>query len=340
MTSRDLTSKIKALAIEEDFARVGIASAGPVGRRELLDEWLGRRWHAEMAYMARNPAKRKQPDLLVPGARSVICLAVGYAHDNCRVDGEVRIARYACGRDYHKVLKRCCGRLMDRIRQVAPHFQGRAFVDSAPVAERPLAAAAGIGWIGRNGCLVASELGSYVLLCEIICNLPLRPDEPIASCCNDCEACVRACPTGALSGEGLVDCRKCISYLTVEHRGEIDDKYRLPIGTRLFGCDACQEACPHNRSLPAGEAELAPAQRPLGGAGLADILAWRREDWDRATRGRATRRAKYERFLRNAIIAAGNTSRGELLQPLRDLARRGGPAGLIDWASGRLRGGD
>ena len=262
--------------------------------------------------------------------------------------GPPLVARYARGRDYHTVLKKRCLRLMDRLREHVPGFEGRAFVDSAPVMERSLAARAALGWIGRNGCLIVPGRGSYVLLCEIVCNLPLavRRDEgpaalesngPLAPECGDCDACVKACPTGAIQGDGLVDARRCISYLTIECRGEIPAEHRPRMGGSLFGCDRCQEACPHNRLLPPGDAELAPSRPPLGGATPADILRWERDDWDRATRGSACRRATWEMFLRNAAVAAGNSRDPSLVPLLADLARRQpGLRDVCDWASSRL----
>ncbi|MFB3892438.1 MAG: tRNA epoxyqueuosine(34) reductase QueG [Phycisphaerae bacterium] len=318
-----MTSAVKSQALETGFARVGIAPAGPVARAEAFQRWLAGGLHADMRYMARNVAQRLRPDLLVPGARSVICLAAGYAPKCQSKDGgsaaqavqsAIRnpqsaiplVARFACGRDYHKVLKRRCIRLMDRLRKEFPGFAGRAFVDSGPVMERSLAAAAGVGWIGRNGCLVAPGLGSYVLLCEIICNLPLAPDGPIQSQCEGCGLCVEACPTGALRGDGLVDARLCISYQTIENRGEIPPGLRPLMGRRIFGCDACQEACPHNKGLPPGDAELIADGPVLGGAGPEEILRWTDADWDAATRGRTLRRATCEMFRRNAAIAAAS----------------------------------
>ena len=278
----------------------------------------------------------------MPGARSVICLAAAYAPNRPPPTQAARVARYARGRDYHNVLRRRCRGLMDRIRALEPSFAGRAFVDSAPVMERSLAAAAGVGWIGRNGCLLAPGLGSYVLLAEIVCNLPLAPDAPLEPQCGDCRACLAACPTGALGDDGLVDARKCVSYLTVEHAGRIASPLWPKMGTSLFGCDACQEACPHNADLPAGEADLVGAAAPLAGASTAHVLAWREDDWDRATRGSAIRRAQWPRLLRNAAIAAGNVPAGSsdapaLAAALRRL-RRGDLAELIDWALSRLGG--
>jgi epoxyqueuosine reductase len=280
--------------------------------------------------------KRLRPDLLVPGARSVICLAVGYAPRDEPAPGI--IARYARGKDYHDVLRARCKALMKRIGKAAPDFRGRAFVDSAPIMERTLAASAGVGWIGRNGCLIVPNLGSYVVLCEIVCNLPLTPDAPVPDGCADCRACVAACPTGAIQEGGLIDARGCVSYLTIEHRGDIEQEHWPRMGCRVFGCDACQEACPRNRELPAGAAELLGQAAPLGGAGLADILRWTEREWDAATRGSAVRRAKLPTLLRNAVIAAGNSGDPSLAPPLSELALRLPElAKIVRWALDRLR---
>jgi len=299
----ELTAAVCDLAIEVGFARAGVAPAGDLGRGEKFDEWLQRGWHGDMAYMELHGEKRKRPDLLVPGAASVLSLAVGYAPggDDSAASLPGYIARFARGRDYHKVLKRRCAELTDRLREIAPDFDGRAFVDTAPVMERSLAARAGLGWIGRNGCLIVDGLGSYVVLCEIISNLPLVASRPVAPGCGDCDACIRVCPTGALDEGGLVDSRKCLSYLTIEHRGQATEEMRK-CNRGLYGCDLCQEVCPHNRLLPPGDVELTSA-----GAtefDLGEVQAWTAADWDLATRGRAIRRAKYDMFMRNAATAA------------------------------------
>jgi epoxyqueuosine reductase len=355
--SAQLAREAKALAMEEGFVAAGVASAhGPLPNAEVFRRWLARGGHGEMAYLERNLAKRIDPSLLVPGAQSVLCLAVacgeGGRASSAPLGGEPvvfdpeasdrraagpLVARYARGRDYHKVLKRKCVRLMDRLRELAPSFAGRAFVDSAPVMERTLAAAAGVGWIGANGCLHVPGRGSHVLLCEIVSNLPLAADGPIASGCDRCGACVKACPTGAIDSTGLVDARRCVSCLTIECRGTIEREFWPLMGGRLFGCDRCQEACPHNRSLPPGDAELSPSRPPLGGADLARVLRWSREDWDAATRGAACRRASWEMFLRSAAIAAGCLRDKSLAPALAALAGRGlVPQDLIDWAIAML----
>ena len=319
------------MALECGFARVGIASAGPAPKAQGLGDWLAKGWHGEMAYMAENLPKRLDPSLLVPGARSVICLVASYA---CQGDGLV--ARFARGRDYHTVLKKRCHSLMDRIRAAAPGFEGRAFVDSAPVMERSLAVMAGIGWIGRNGCLFSPGLGSYVLLCEIVCDLDLCVDSPVASGCDGCGQCVRACPTGALGDSGLVDCRRCVSYLTIEHRGEIAPELWPLMGEGVFGCDCCQAVCPHHAGRGAGDVELT-APSAVSTLNVGRLLAWRQEDWDLATRGSAVRRAKYEMLVRNAMIAAGNGGKGmHLAQALKAVAAaQGDLAALAFWAASR-----
>jgi epoxyqueuosine reductase len=333
MTSaEDLTAAVKDLATRAGFARVGVTGAGPVPGEDVFRDWLARGWRGGMDYLSRNVAKRFRPELLVPGARSVICLAAGYAPADGSPSAGL-VALHARGRDYHKVLARRCRRLMDEIRALGSGFVGKAFVDSAPVAERSLAAACGVGWIGRNGCLYAPGRGSFMLLCEIVCNLPLVGDEPVTSRCGDCDLCVRACPTGALAGNGLVDARRCISYLTIEHKGPIDPSLWPLMGCRLFGCDACQLACPLNRDSPPGDPELRGLQPPLGGASLAEVLAWTAEDWDAATRGTAIRRRGCPHFIRNAVIAAGNSHDGSLVGALTNLLpSRPDLADLIGWA--------
>lgn len=342
----ELTESIKHLAREHGFARVGIAPAGPACGADAFKAWLASGRHGQMAYLARNVEKRFNPSLLVDGASSVICLAVSYAPGPG--GGEDRagpfVARYARGRDYHQVLKARCRRLIDSIRRIAPDFTGRGFVDSAPLAERSLAAAAGLGWIGRNGCLIIPDLGSYVVLAEIVSNLKLLPDRPAEAACGDCYACIHACPTGACGGDSLIDATRCLSYLTIEHRGRIDRQYWPLMGRRVFGCDGCQDVCPHNRDVPAGDQELTtPAQgsdlpgAAIAEAPLAEMLQWRQADWLSATAGAATGRTGYESFIRNIIISAGCSGRAELADSVAGL-RPAWPQfqQIIDWASQRL----
>ncbi len=333
-----LTSQVKELALASGFARAGVAPAGPVEHGEAFRAWLDAGYHAGMDWLRENIEVRLHPERLLDGARSVICLAASYAPAEDEPATDAFIARYARGRDYHKVLKKRAHVLCDRIRDIIPSFVGRAFVDTAPLAERSLAVAAGLGWIGKNGSLIVPGLGSYVLLAEIVCNLSLRPDTPRPNGCGDCEKCIAACPTGAIVAEHTIDVRRCLSYQTIENRGEIPADLWPRLGNCVIGCDACQAICPHNRRNVVGDAELIspPGSVPLS---LREILAWTQSDWDRVTRGRAFRRAEYRMFLRNAILAAGH-SRDAALLPL--LERHTADETLqpyVTWARKRIQDG-
>lgn len=338
----ELTSAVKKLAKEHGFARAAIAPVQEIDSADWLRNWLTSGFNADMEYLAANLDKRLCPARLFEGAKSVICLAVCFApaNDETPAENEAFFARYARGRDYHKVLKSRAKKLCDAIGRIAPEFQGRAFVDTAPVAERWLAAMSGLGWIGRSGALIVPGLGSYVVLAEIICNLPLRPGKVHpGGGCGDCTACIAACPTGAIVSQRTIDSRLCLSYHTIENRGKIPKKLWPKLGNRLFGCDSCMSACPHNRPSITGDAELiGPAD--FKHLRLEDVLQWSEDDWDNATRGTACRRAGYEMFLRNAAIAAGNSGDETLIEPLERLRRhRAELAEEIDWAIGSLRRG-
>ena len=248
---------------ELGFVRVGIALAAPSARAERFRRFLALGYHADMAYLARDPSRRCDAGSALDGAVSVICLAISYAPAPGD-DPDDAVARYARGRDYHRVLRGRCRRLVAELRKAQPDVRARICVDTAPLLERDLAAAAGLGWIGRNGCLIDHRLGSYLLLGEILTNLPLPPDQPAKARCGSCRACIDACLTGAITEFGLVDSRRCISYLTIEHRGQIPPQLRAAMGRRIFGCDLCQEVCPFNRRAAAGDAELRGGSAGLG----------------------------------------------------------------------------
>ncbi|MCK5114790.1 MAG: tRNA epoxyqueuosine(34) reductase QueG [Phycisphaerae bacterium] len=315
-----LTTQVKALATQCGFARVGIAPVVPVASAEPIEhgehmekfrQWLANGFHAGMAFMADNVDKRLHPDKLVEGASCVICLAISYMRNDdepYESPGAAYIARYARGRDYHKLLKKRAVKLCDRIREIFPGFVGRCFVDTAPLPERTLAVQSGLGWIGRNGMLIVPGLGNHVHLAEIVCNLPLQPDtaKPRPDGCGDCTACIAACPTGAILPDKTIDCNRCISYHTIENRGEIPREVQDKIGNRVFGCDACQSICPHTRNAPPGDEQLTAAPEnsalPLT---IEQIRNWTYDDWDLTTRGSALRRATHEMFIRNGRSTTG-----------------------------------
>ena len=304
----EIKSLAMRLARELGFVRAGVADAARSPRAGRFRRFLELGYHARMAYLARGSGVRADPSSLLPGAASVICLAASYAPLND--DGASgHVARYARGRDYHRLLRRRCRKLLAELTAAEPDLHGRVCVDTAPILERDLAAAAGLGWIGRNGCLIDRRHGSYLLLAEVIIDVPLEPDAPQPSRCGSCRACIDACPTGAIDPDGLVDSRRCVSYLTIEHRGEIPPELRRGCGKWVFGCDVCQQVCPHNRpgSVPPGDAVLiGPSE--LAQATPAAVLKWTQGDWDRLTRGSAARRASWKMFLRNASVAAANAA--------------------------------
>jgi len=319
--------RVKELARAAGFLRAGIAPAGPLPAEVLARyrRWLGAGMHARAGYLERDVATRFDPSRLLAGARSVLCLAASYAPpetDAPPTPARPFVARYARGRDYHRALRRRARRLLQTLRAELPGLDGRVLVDAGPIAERSLAVAAGLGWIGRNGCLIVPGIGSYVVLCEIVCTVALSADGPLsAGGCGDCRRCVEACPTGACGGDGLIDGRRCLSQQTIENRGRIPPALWPRLGLRLFGCDTCQEVCPYNQGVGAGAPELTGAGARRAAPSLAKVLSWTRGDWDAATRGSALRRATYEMWLRNAALAAGASGDPSLAPLLERLAR-------------------
>jgi epoxyqueuosine reductase len=219
------------------------------------------------------------------------------------------VARYALGRDYHKLMRGRLQKLAERIYAVVGDFGYRAYVDSAPVLEKALARNAGLGWIGKHTVLINRNAGSYFFLGELYTDLPLPIDKPATAHCGTCRRCIDICPTQAIVGPYRLDARKCISYLTIELKGSIPEALRKPIGNRIFGCDDCQLICPWNKfAQDAAEPDFAPRHQ-LDGAKLLDLFAWSEEEFLRRTEGMAIRRTGYEGWLRNVAVALGNAPR-------------------------------
>ena len=305
--------QIKSWGKELGFNQVGITGTNLQKDEARLNRWLADGYHGEMGYMARHGSKRSRPDELVPGTVRVIAARMDYQPVEKRPphalldDGRhAYIARYALGRDYHKVLRRRLQQLADRIATVAGPFGYRAFVDSGPVMEKPLARDAGLGWIGKHTNLINQDSGSWFLLGELLTDLPLPVDTPASDHCGSCRACMDVCPTGAIIAPYLLDARRCISYLTIELRGSIPVEYRRAMGNRIFGCDDCQLFCPWNKfARPTSEPAFAP-RHGLDDVTLIELFGWSEAEWRQKTTGSAIRRAGYAGWLRNIAVALGN----------------------------------
>ena len=312
-----LAGRIREWGGELGFQQVGITDIDLGSYRRHLESWLEQRHHGEMSYMARHHNKRCHPDKLHPGAARIISVRMDYDHvgenslDPMAEGDAAYVARYARGRDYHKMMRLRLQRLADRIEQEVGSHSYRAFVDSAPVLERAIAEKAGLGWIGKNTMLINPEAGSWFFLGELFTDLPLPVDEPGSAHCGTCRACLDICPTGAFTGPNSLDARKCISYLTIELRGPIPEELREPMGNRIFGCDDCQIVCPWNKfARISAEADFEPRHQ-LDTAGLRDLFAWSEEDFKERTAGSAIRRIGYECWLRNIAVALGNAPASE-----------------------------
>ncbi|MGE0080230.1 MAG: tRNA epoxyqueuosine(34) reductase QueG [Thiohalomonadaceae bacterium] len=311
MDYEQLADAIRRWGRELGFRDVGIAGVDLPEAEAQLFAWLAQGRHGDMEYMARHGTKRSRPAELLPGTVSIICARMDYwpeAADARAVLADASLAyvsRYALGRDYHKLVRARLARLAERIAEAVGPFGHRVFTDSAPVLEKPLAAQAGLGWRGRHTNLLARD-GSWFFLGEIYTDLPLPPDGPTANHCGLCTACVEACPTAALSADGRIDARLCISYLTIEHQGAIPEPLRPLLGNRIYGCDDCQLVCPWNRfAQPSAEADFAP-RHGLDAAPLVALFAWDEASFLARTEGSPIRRIGHERWLRNIAVALGN----------------------------------
>jgi epoxyqueuosine reductase len=311
-----LAAEVKRRARELGFDLVGIAPTGPSPRRDYVRRWIDEGRAGSMEYLARRFEERTDPAVYLPGARSVVCVALNYhvPLEPPPAEGSVyhgRVARYALGDDYHEVIKTRLHALADWMREAASDEQTRACVDTAPVLERELAARAGVGWVGKHTGVLNARVGSWLLLGEVITTLALPPDEPATDHCGTCTRCIDACPTGAITAPYELDARRCISYLTIEHRGEIPPEFHQPIGDWLYGCDICQDVCPHNRAAPAATDPALAPRFPTGSLDVREVLDWNDENYRSTLRGSAMKRVKLPQLQRNARIVSDNLRRGE-----------------------------
>ncbi|RYE04177.1 MAG: tRNA epoxyqueuosine(34) reductase QueG [Sphingomonadales bacterium] len=323
---KSFVTQIKVKAAEIGFAACGVARADAApAAGERLRQWLAEGRHGSMIWMEERAHHRESPAGLWPEVRSVISLGMSYAPatDPLALAGEGetgRISVYAQGQDYHDVVKR---RLKELARWIVGQGEGadvKVFVDTAPVMEKPLAEAAGMGWQGKHTNLVSREHGSWLFLGAIYTTLDLAPDSPARSTCGSCDACQTACPTDAFPAPYRLDARRCISYLTIEHKGPIPHEFRAAMGNRIYGCDDCLAVCPWNKFASAARANLAFAPRAeLTAPALADLLALDDAGFREVFSGSPIKRIGRDRMVRNCLIAAGNSGSEALIEPVRAL---------------------
>ena len=314
-----LTSAVvKARALELGFDLCGVAPVGAFPELKFLADWLARGYAGEMHYLARNADRRADVRAVLPTARSVIVTATNYntawpysTHESD--PSRAQISRYAWGDDYHEVIKQRLDALVEWMR--AEHavdasdepFEARAYVDTGPVQERVYAQYAGVGWIGKNTCVISGKRGSWLFLSEIICNLPLQPDPPATDHCGTCTRCLDACPTGAIVEPWVLDSRGCLSYLTIELKGHLPEADRASLGTHVYGCDICQDVCPWNRA-PLLTEEFAWQPRPgLDRSTLAALWELSDDQLRALLKGSPMKRAGVKRLRRNLAIAIANS---------------------------------
>ena len=308
-----LLDKIKAHSRTLGFTGFGVAEAALDADQAHLQDWLAKGQHGQMAYMARHGDMRARPDLLQPGTLSVISVRMDYGTDpeqawtTLAASDKAYVARYALGRDYHKLMRHRLKQLAQFIESEIGHFGYRVLVDSAPSLERALARNAGLGWIGKHTCLIDKDEGSWFFLGEIYTDLDL-PGTSLApqGHCGTCTRCIGICPTGAIVAPNRLDARRCISYLTIEHQGSIPEEFRKAIGNRIFGCDDCQLVCPWNKFAKIHAEPGFAARNRLDEASLLDLFAWSEAEFLQRTEGSTIRRTGYINWLRNLAVALGN----------------------------------
>lgn len=309
---QQLIERAKALG----FACAGIASLEPITHPQALRSWINAGMHGEMSYLAENNDKRTEPSRIVDGAKCALVVGDLYSSRDDNVDaplkpGQGRIARYARGKDYHKLIKKRLVKLLLELQKSYPEAEFKAFVDTAPLPERELASRAGIGWVGKHTLIIHPRLGSYMFLGGIVMTIEAdNPPgiEPVADHCGTCTRCIDACPTQAITPH-RVDARRCISYLTIEHRSDIEPQLASKMGDWIYGCDICQEVCPHNSPKPAdvlGAQANPPYQSQRDRFDLLEVLGWSEHDRRDAFQGSAMKRAKLGMMQRNAAIGIMN----------------------------------
>jgi epoxyqueuosine reductase len=345
----ELAKQIKIWGREMGFQQLGITDTDLSQQEVQLQAWLDKGYHGDMGWMAEHGTMRSRPDELVSGTIRVISARMDYLPGDTQQiqvlknPEQAYVSRYSLGRDYHKLIRKRLSKLAKMIEDAAQQIPGleqdvaqRAFVDSAPVMERALAAKAGLGWVGKHTLVLNAKAGSWFFLGEIYTNLPLPVDNNLQeNQCGECTACLKVCPTDAFTGPYELDARRCISYLTIEYDGVIPEEFREPMGNRVFGCDDCQAICPWNKyASPSEERDFSP-RHDLDKAPLLDLFNWQEDEFLKKTEGSPIRRIGYQRWLRNLSIGLGNAPYSEAiveaLKARQDLADEV-LAEHLDWA--------
>ncbi|CAA6812690.1 MAG: Epoxyqueuosine (oQ) reductase QueG [uncultured Thiotrichaceae bacterium] len=321
-----LISKIHNWGKELGFQQLGFSGIDLSDAERNLHNWLAKGFHGDMEWMASHGTKRSRPKELIPDTYSIISVRMEYL-PNEEFDPTLilnhpemaYISRYALGRDYHKMMRNKLQKLAKHITQHIGDFGYRVFVDSAPVLEKPIAVKAGLGWVGKHTNILNREAGSWFFLGEIYLDLELPTSEPVEEHCGDCTACIDVCPTAAIIAPYKLDARRCISYLTIEHKGSIPKEFRTAIGNRIYGCDDCQLICPWNRFAKTTTEQDFQARHQLDQTHLLTLFAWNEETFLKNMEGSAIRRIGFERWQRNLAIALGNAPTSEaIFQALTD----------------------
>jgi epoxyqueuosine reductase len=339
-TKRTLDARARAFG----FDALGVASVELAEDERRLIEWLDAGFHGDMDYMRRHGTLRSRPQELAPGTVRVVSVRMNYwpaeARDAQAVLDEPEsgyVSRYALGRDYHKIMRARLARLAEDMAREIGHFGYRVCVDSAPVLEKALARNAGLGWIGKHTNVIAPDAGSYFFLGEMLTDLPLPVDAPATAHCGTCEACIQVCPTQAIVAPYRLDARRCISYLTIEHKGAIPVELRKALGNRIYGCDDCQLVCPWNKFARTASHADFKVRLGLDSPRLTELFAWTEHQFDERMRGSAIYRIGYERWSRNIAVALGNAPASAAVVGALE-ARREGASALVrehvQWAIG------
>lgn len=321
-----LTEKIKSWSKTLGFADVGISNTDLSAYEPGYFKWIEQNFHGEMAYMSQHGTKRTRPQELEPGTLSIISCRMNYydaaafnAVEQLQNQSKAYISRYALNKDYHKLIRKRLQALAEKIQnwlqQTHPNLNFRCFTDSAPVLERAIAEKAGLGFTGKNSLIIHPKAGSFFFLGEIYLNLPLPFNQSLhKSGCGPCTACIQECPTQAILADGVIDAKRCISYLTIEYKGVIEESLRPLMGNRIYGCDDCQLVCPWNKFTESTqEANFKASPHALDQASLIDLLNWQEADFLKKLEGSPIRRIGYAQWCRNLCIALGNTTKPDLI---------------------------